>query len=269
MTLSRTGSHLLGKDMRLHGKPLVRPLVASNLWVPAGVNPECENYAMKINDDLTQRAVVASTDLPWQDSPVPGISRRLIERDGDEVARATSIVRYAPGSRFTQHEHALGEEILVLEGDFGDESGHYGPGTYLKNPAGSAHAPYSIKGCTLFVKLRHLDPADQQTVVVETQKTDWYPGMVPGLRVLPLSEFQTQLTALVRWAPGTYFNPHRHFGGEEIFVIDGVFQDELGRYPAGSWIRSPHLSAHQPFSVEGCTILVKTGHLPVPHNDPD
>jgi anti-sigma factor ChrR (cupin superfamily) len=60
---------------------------------------------------------------------------------------------------------------------------------------------------------------------------------------------------------GTYFNPHRHFGGEEIFVVDGVFEDEHGRYPKGFWLRSPHMSAHKPFSVEGCTILVKTGHL--------
>jgi len=219
---------------------------------------------MKINADLYQRAVVATDNLPWQDSPVSGIMRRMIERDGGEAARATSIVRYAAGSQFTRHVHELGEEILVLSGDFGDESGHYGPGTYLKNPAGSAHTPYSEHGCTLFVKLCHLDPVDQEPVVVATQSATWYQGLVEGLRVLPLSEFQTQHTALVRWAPGTYFNPHRHYGGEEIFVIDGVFEDELGRYPAGSWIRSPHLSAHQPFSVEGCTILVKTGHLPVP-----
>lgn len=229
-----------------------------------GQLPTCQNFIMKINADLYQRVVVTTDDLPWQDSPVAGIARRLIERDGDEVARATSIVRYAPGSRFTRHVHELGEEILVLEGDFGDETGQYGPGTYLKNPAGSAHAPYSVQGCTLFVKLRHLDLADQEPVVVDTQSATWYHGLVEGLRVLPLSEFQTQHTALVRWAPGTYFNPHRHYGGEEIFVIDGVFEDELGRYPAGSWIRSPHLSAHQPFSIEGCTILVKTGHLPVP-----
>ena len=78
---------------------------------------------------------------------------------------------------------------------------------------------------------------------------------------MPLSTFDTTNTALVRWAPGTYFNPHRHFGGEEIFVVDGVFEDEHGRYPKGFWLRSPHMSAHKPFSVEGCTILVKTGHL--------
>jgi anti-sigma factor ChrR (cupin superfamily) len=86
-------------------------------------------------------------------------------------------------------------------------------------------------------------------------------GLVAGLTVLPLSEFGTQHTAMVRWAPGTFFNPHRHHGGEEIFVVEGVFSDEHGSYPAGSWLRSPHLSQHQPFSRKGCLILVKTGHL--------
>jgi len=171
------------------------------------------------------------------------------------------------GAQFSRDVHELGEEILVLSGDFVNEAGHYGPGTYLKSPAGSAHAAYSVQGCTLFVKLRHLNLNDQEPVALDTQNATWYQGLVEGLRVLPLSEFQTQHTALVRWAPCTYFSPHRHYGGEEIFVIDGVFEDELGRYPAGCWIRSPHMSAHKPFSIEGCTILVKTGHLPVPESN--
>lgn len=216
---------------------------------------------MHLHADYTQRVVLHTPELPWVDAPAPGIQRKLLDRIGDEVARATSIVRYAPGSHFPSHTHELGEEILVLDGVFSDETGDYGPGTYLKNPPGSAHAPASAPGCTLFVKLRHMDPDDTQRVVVDTATAPWYPGLVTGLSVLPLSEFGTAHTALVRWAPGTQFNPHRHYGGEEIFVVDGVFEDEHGRYPAGSWLRSPHLSAHRPFSREGCTILVKTGHL--------
>lgn len=216
---------------------------------------------MQIHSDLSRRAVVHHDTLPWLDSPLSGVARKMIERDGDEVARATSIVRYAPGSVFSQHSHELGEEIIVLEGTFEDENGRYGPGHYIKNPPGSAHAPSSAKGCILLVKLRHMQPNDLERVVVDTRNTRWHQGMVEGLSVMPLSEFATEHTALVRWAPGTYFNLHRHFGGEEIFVLDGVFEDEFGCYPAGTWIRSPHMSMHKPFSVEGCTILVKTGHL--------
>lgn len=217
---------------------------------------------MQLHSDFSQRVVVDPASLEWVDSPISGIQRKLLERDGGEVARATSIVRYAAGAAFASHEHDLGEEILVLDGVFSDESGSFGPGTYIKNPPGSAHAPGSATGCTLFVKLRHLDPADSQRRVIDTRKAAWFAGMVPGLSVLPLSEFGAQHTALVRWAPGTQFSAHRHHGGEEIYVVEGVFEDEFGRYPAGTWMRSPHLSAHCPFSKEGCTILVKTGHLP-------
>ena len=184
----------------------------------------------------------------------------MLDRRGDEVARATSIVRYEPGTKFAAHTHDRGEEIFVLEGVFSDETGDYPAGTYIMNPPGSSHAPFSESGCLLFVKLRHLGPEQQHREVVDTTRTPWLQGLVPGLKVMPLMQQGTGST-LVRWAPQTFFNPHRHFGGEEIFVVDGVFEDEHGRYPQGSWIRSPHMSQHQPFSREGCTILVKTGHL--------
>lgn len=216
---------------------------------------------LKLNTDVSLRCVVDSTALPWMDSPSPWVKRRFLERDGGEVARATSVVRYEPGARFDAHHHDLGEEILVLEGTLSDESGTYAAGTYLKNPPGSAHAPFSQDGCTLLVKLRYLDPMDHERVVVPTRQAQWRQGLVAGLSVLPLWEFGTCHTAMVRWAPQTFFNPHRHYGGEEIFVVEGVFSDEHGDYPQGHWIRSPHLSQHQPFSREGCLILVKTGHL--------
>ena len=216
---------------------------------------------MRINADFSQRVVLQHHELVWSSSPVPGIERRMLDREGGEVARATSIVRYAAGTQFTTHAHDAGEELFVLEGEFSDEHGVYPAGSYLKNPPGSSHTPRTEQGCLLFVKLRHLDTDDTERELINTRTAPWYQGMVPGLTVMPLSEFGTRHTALVRWAPQTYFNPHRHFGGEEILVTDGVFEDEHGRYPAGSWIRSPHLSSHQPFSKEGCMILVKTGHL--------
>ncbi len=216
---------------------------------------------MHLHADYTQRVVLHTPELPWVDAPAPGIQRKLLERQGEEVARATSIVRYAPGSQFSSHTHGLGEEILVLAGTFSDEFGDYGPGAYLRNPPGSSHAPFSRTGCTLFVKLRYHHPQDTQRVVLDTRTAPWRPGLVPGLQVMPLHTFETQHTALVRWAPQTFFNPHRHFGGEEILVLEGTFSDEHGDYPALSWLRSPHLSQHQPFSREGCLILVKVGHL--------
>lgn len=215
----------------------------------------------RVNADHRLRCVVDSHALPWLSSPSPKVHRRLLERDGAEVARATSVVRYETGACFERHVHERGEEIVVLDGVLCDESGCHPAGTYLRNPPGSAHAPFSPDGCLLLVKLRHIDPRDQEAVAVNLHLGDWRPGLVPGLSVLPLHSFETSHTAMVRWAPGTFFQPHRHMGGEEIFVIEGVFEDEFGRYPAGTWLRSPHLSLHQPFSRKGCLIFVKTGHL--------
>lgn len=219
---------------------------------------------MKLHADFSQRVVVSSNDLPWVDSPMPGVQRRMLERDGDEVARATSIVRYAPSSYFSAHTHGGGEEFLVLEGIFSDEHGDYPAGTYIRNPVGSTHTPFSKDGCTILVKLWQMEPADQQRVAIATTQTPWFPGLVDGLEVMPLHTYGTENVALVKWAPGTQFQHHSHWGGEEIFVLEGVFEDEFGAYPTGTWIRSPHGSRHTPFSQSGCTIYVKTGHLSSP-----
>ena len=217
---------------------------------------------MKLHTDFSQRVVVHSNDLSWVDSPMAGVQRRMLERDGEEVAHATSIVRYAPNSHFSAHQHGGGEEFFVLEGTFSDEHGDYPAGTYIRNPVGSTHTPSSQAGCTILVKLWQMNPKDQRRVAINTTQSPWMPGLVDGLSVMPLHEFEGEHVALVKWAPGTQFMQHRHWGGEEIFVLEGVFEDELGTYPQGTWMRSPHGSCHTPFSREGCVIYVKTGHLP-------
>ena len=217
---------------------------------------------MNLNDDFSQRIVARAADAVWTPSPLPGVERRMLDRVGEEVARATSLVRYAPGSRFDRHVHGGGEEILVLEGVFCDEAGEYPAGTYLRNPPGSSHAPSSREGCLLFVKLQQFDPADTRSVRIDTRSAPWRRGLVPGLEVMPLHSHDGVDTALVRWAPKTRFNPHTHPGGEEILVLDGVFNDEGGAYAAGTWLRSPRWSRHTPYTgPEGALIYVKVGHL--------
>jgi anti-sigma factor ChrR (cupin superfamily) len=217
---------------------------------------------MKIHADLSQRAVVDSNALDWVASPESGVERRMLDRDGAELARATSIVRYAPGSAFAAHSHELGEEFLVLEGVFSDSSGDFPAGTYVRNPPGSSHAPWSEEGCTILVKLRQFHPRDAAVVRVDTHSTAWRPGQECGLEVMPLHQFGSEQVALVRWAPNTRFSAHVHHGGEEIFVLAGSLCDEQGRYPRGTWLRNPPGSRHAPWSEEGATILVKVGHLP-------
>jgi anti-sigma factor ChrR (cupin superfamily) len=218
---------------------------------------------MLVYADFSMRVVALPHEPAFVASPVAGIERRMLDRFGEEIARATSIVRYQPKARFTQHIHGGGEEFLVLEGSFHDEAGDYSPGTYVRNPIGSAHAPWAgPDGATLFVKLHQFAQDDDQRVVIDTAHAHFSPGLVPGLSVLPLHQHSGEGVALVRWAANTRFNTHRHWGGEEILVLDGVFRDEHGVYPKGSWLRSPHLSQHTPFTCpEGALIYVKTGHL--------
>lgn len=219
---------------------------------------------MRLNADFNERVVVRPEDYNWVNSPANGVHRMMLDRIGDEVARATTIVRFSPNSNFEAHGHGGGEEFLVLEGVFSDEHADYPAGTYVRNPIGTSHTPHiGPEGATILVKLCQFDESDAAQFAVNTRATDFLPGSAPGLSVLPLHSTEGENVALVRWAPGTKFSQHAHWGGEEIFVIEGTFQDEHGDYPAGSWIRSPHMSRHAPWSDEGCLIYVKTGHLPM------
>jgi anti-sigma factor ChrR (cupin superfamily) len=214
-----------------------------------------------LNMDRSLRLAIETANMPWEKSPSAGVLRKKLEREAAESGQVTSVVRYQPDSRFSSHLHPRGEEIFVLSGVFQDEHQTYPAGTYLRNPPGTSHAPACEDGCDLLVKLNMFDPGDLEPVCIDTLTTQWHPGLVAGLSVMPLHTFQHENTALVRWAAETRFNPHTHPGGEEIFVLSGVFEDEQGVYPAGTWLRSPSYSRHHPFTREGCTILVKTGHL--------
>ncbi|MBT8450287.1 MAG: cupin domain-containing protein [Gammaproteobacteria bacterium] len=217
----------------------------------------------RINADFDARVVITPDEYQWVPSPMPGVARMMLDRVGDEVARATSLVRYVPNSQFSPHAHNGGEEFFVLEGVFSDEHGDYPAGTYVRNPIGTSHTPrIGEDGCVIFVKLHQFEADDQQQLAINTSQTPWRPGLVPGLEVMPLHQHGTESVALVKWAPHTQFNTHRHWSGEEIFVLEGTFYDEHGVYPKGSWIRSPHLSEHTPFTKEdGALIYVKVGHL--------
>lgn len=218
----------------------------------------------RIRAVFEQREVVLPGDESWVPAPSAGVQRKMLDRIGDEVARATSFVRFAANTEFPEHVHGGGEEFLVLEGVISDARGDYPAGTYVRNPLGSKHAPRAgSHGATLFVKLHQFAAYDTARVVVHTPSAPWQRGSAAGLTVLPLHAFGAEHVALVRWAPYTRFHRHAHPGGEEILVLDGVFRDAQGAYPAGSWIRNPHMSTHTPFTeAEGATIFVKGGHLP-------
>jgi len=217
----------------------------------------------RINADFNKRVVITPEQYQWVESPMAGVTRMMLDRIGDEIAKATSIVKYEPNSTFSAHTHGGGEEFFVLSGVFEDEHGSYGPGTYVRNPIGTSHTPkVGSQGAVIFVKLQQFDPRDKQQKVIDSRQASWQQGLVDGLQVLPLHDFEHEHIALVRWAPNTQFNEHKHWGGEEILVLEGTFYDEHGAYPKGTWIRNPHHSQHRPFTkADGALIYVKTGHL--------
>ncbi|AGV19631.1 cupin domain-containing protein [Vibrio alginolyticus] len=215
-----------------------------------------------LNMDFSKRIVIDTAQQEWIASPSKGVWRKPLEREAKESGHTTSVVKYKPNSQFSTHPHPRGEEILVLEGVFSDEYGDYPAGTYLRNPPGSQHAPFSKEGCVILVKLNQFESEDLETVRINTNQASWQSG-VGGLQVMPLHHFEHEHVALVKWPKGEKFQPPRHFGGEEIFVLSGEFRDELGTYPALSWIRSPHMSEHFPFVEQETIIWVKTGHLPL------
>lgn len=215
----------------------------------------------RLNMDFSALVTVLPSEQEWFTSPADGVSRAPLERVAPESGHTTSLVTFDPGASFPEHTHPLGEELLVLKGTFSDEFGDYTMGTYIRNPPGSKHSPFTRDGCKLFVKLDQFHPDDTAHVVVRPEDHQWQNG-IGNLMVLSLHEFQTQHTALVYWPAHEKFQPHQHWGGEEILVISGKLIDEHGDYPTGTWIRSPHLSKHCPYVEEETLILVKTGHLP-------
>lgn len=213
-----------------------------------------------LNMDLSKVACLLSEQQQWIKSPADGVSRVPLEREAAESGRTTSFVRFEPGSYFPPHQHPQGEEIYVLDGVFSDENGDYPAGSYIRNPPGSSHSPFTREGCTIFVKLDQFQQDDKAPVVIRPDEQKWQSG-IGNLKVTSLHAHNTESTALVWWPENEVFQPHAHYGGEEIVVLKGRFIDEHGEYPAGSWIRSPHMSRHYPYVKEETLIFVKVGHL--------
>jgi hypothetical protein len=217
---------------------------------------------MELNADFSCRVAVHAAQLPWIPSPMAGVERRMLDRIGDEVARATSIVRYAPGSHFSPHTHDGGEEFLVLNGVFEDEHGEFPAGSYVRNPPTSRHTPGSSPGCILFVKLWQFDLSDRTRMAIDTGGVPYRPATGrPGVEVIPLFCDNREKVRLERWAAGSAITMTLP-GGVELLVVDGNFDEAGERFEPQSWLRLPAGSTLQAKTgPEGCKVWVKTGHL--------
>jgi anti-sigma factor ChrR (cupin superfamily) len=218
-----------------------------------------------LNTDFSRFVVMHTDAMKWQASPSKGVWRKRLDLAGDaEKSRVTSVVRYDPGSRFAPHPHPDGEEILVLEGVFSDESVDYPAGSFLLNPEGFVHAPFSLGGCTLFVKLRQYPGAHRHHFVVDGQAGDWRPGHCPGAEFLPLyhEEGHRERIDLVRLQSATLLPARTHPRGAELFVLEGDLADENAAYRPGSWARFPPGTDHCLSTEKGARFYWKRGHLP-------
>lgn len=214
---------------------------------------------MELNADFSARVVVHSADLEWIASPMAGVDRRMLDRIGDEVARATTIVRYAPGSHFSEHTHTGGEEFIVLDGVFQDEHGDFPVGTYVRNPPTTKHTPGSDEGCTIFVKLWQFDQNDR----MQFRKTmaDELAAPVAGVATAELHRDAREKVTYHELSPGATLEIGDD-GGTEVLVLAGSVTEGGDTLKAGGWLRLPDGHALAATAGDaGAKIWVKTGHL--------
>ena len=215
---------------------------------------------MDLNADFSQRVVVHSDTIDWQPSPIEGVDRRMLDRIGDEVARATTIVRYAPGSRFSAHTHTGGEEFIVLDGVFQDEHGDYPAGTYVRNPPTTSHTPGSKAGCTIFVKLWQFDMADRTQFHKDMEAELGAP--TEGVATTILHRDAREVLTYSKLEPGAVTTSQAP-GGIEVLVIGGAVTVDGETLKRNDWLRLPDgetLTATA--GDQGARLWIKTGHLP-------
>ncbi len=217
---------------------------------------------MEINADFSKRVLVRTGQMTWQASPMAGVSRRMLDRIGDEVARATSIVRYDPGSHFSAHVHTGGEEFLVLDGVFQDEHGDFPAGAYIRNPPESRHTPGAKEGCTILVKLWQFDLADRSHVRIDTTKIGAVDdGARPGIAVTPLFKDAREDVRIEVWQGGAEAALDTA-GGVEFFLLEGSLEESGDALQRHDWLRLPDgVEARAKAGPEGARLWVKSGHL--------
>lgn len=215
---------------------------------------------MQIHSDFSRSVRMPGSQHQWTASPQAGVERVMLDRVGAEVARATSLVRYAPGSSFPRHVHTGGEEILVLAGVFSDDHGDYPAGWYLRNPPGSSHRPHSHEGALILVKLQQMHASQQDLVRLDTHAPQAWQAR-KGYALCPLYDHGSEHVALLRLEPGTPV-PLQTRLGAELLVVSGAIHEGATPYPSGSWLRiAPGDRCAVRAQSEGATVYRKTGHL--------
>ena len=218
--------------------------------------------AQSLNGNLAIRVAIDTQSMDWIPSPGGHVHRKRVHRVGPaETGQVTSLVRYEPGARFPGHDHPSGEEILVLEGVFSDEHGDWPAGTYLLNPEGFHHSPFSSEGCTLFVKLRQYPGTDRIHVAMQSNDEPWTHSVRKSVdwKKLYAQEPYSDHMRMETWHSPAAMGQLNFPQGAELLVVAGSFGDERGDYNTHSWLRIPAGGSITPTSDDYCQLYIKEG----------
>ncbi|MBD5772759.1 cupin domain-containing protein [Marinomonas sp. SM2066] len=211
-----------------------------------------------LNMDFSQTVFVNTNQIDWIDSPMSGVYRKPLAREEKERGHATSLVRYDAGSVFRTHPHPLGEEILVLDGVFSDEQGDFQAGSYFRNPPGSSHAPHSIDGCLLLVKLHQFKTSDLNKVYIDASNI-W--SSIES-QVMTLYQFDAEKVWLVRIHDNQDILSQLDLASSvELFVISGQMSYGDKIIPKRGWLREPLFLLDRCSVTSDCFLWIKTGHF--------
>ena len=213
-----------------------------------------------LNMDFSKRVVIDTNKVPWQPTGIPGVTVKPLALEDSESGHLTAMLRYQDESVYTRKELSMGEELLILAGTFTAASGDYATGTYYRNPSSMMQIPFSQRGCVMFAKMNQVQRTDSEKIVRNVYTTDWL-GADNGIKMQILNQHAAEQTLMVKWPKNYSGAGESNITGAEVFVISGELIDDNGRYPAGTWLRSPSAPFNNAYTETETVAFIKYGHL--------
>lgn len=224
--------------------------------------------------DFDLRAQMHAQSVVWHPTKLPGLSVCLLEYINGTNPRMTALAKLDPDSKGVAVPAAQ-LELLVQHGIIANDNSEYLHPYYLRQPQdfsgnnqnvtlhpGSQTVSASENQFEFYVATGQIPITDTERRCINLADNSlWLPGPVEHTEVMPLHMHNGANSMLVRWLAPETFRPRLDPLGEEVLVINGTLADELGTYPAGSWIRNPVASWQAWGGVAGTVIYYKNGHF--------
>jgi len=213
----------------------------------------------EINSDFSIPVAIETQAMEWLDSPMPNVHRKRLELIGASMPRLTTVVRFAPDSYFKAHTHDGGEEFLVLDGVFSDAFGNFAKGSYVRNPPGTSHQPFTKEGCTILVKLRQFQSGDKIQFSINTANDrNWNKSSAVGVEHMPLHQFQSEQVGMYKFNNNSASLNLDIEALAEIYIFSGNLEINQKNYSQGYWLRYPASTSLEIKSLGEAIIWIKT-----------